>query len=455
MKKWIIGLCALAATTGMAQAQENAAIEAAAECVSGIGDELTRDGCITADDLLGQLDLTVPENSLFTLMNSTPDTVIRPKVGDRFSLAVLPEIANTFGSDQYAVGIEINPGLLMAPERFTIAELMGQANAWDGDDSNARRLRRSSFWSQFTISGAAIRTTGDEATVSRYGIGLNYNYDSGSPLWAHAQGLYGNCIREMFSVNPVGEILDATAQAAREVVRERQNIAADTLLTREQLRRLTLQAERLLVSDPTFAAAVEEKKDELIANEARFAVYRREAEQAIDGCVRAAAPWNREVYGAGIATYLSETDAEDGATSAEDGEETGFGAWATWAYPVREHGQIVVTGRYVDNGVRTRTDGANEVTEVYDGWTFGARYIHSFGGEDRRAIRGFVEAAYSHEEFGAVDDEFTQAGIGVEIQLRDNIFLQVLVGDTFGSDIDRSSYLSGQIKWSFSEGPAR
>src|SRR5689334_1406025 len=81
------------------------------------------DSCVTAGDLLGKLDLAVPENALFALMGATPETVIRPKMGDKFATSILPQIVDALGNEQYALALEVNPGLLMMPKEFSAEDL--------------------------------------------------------------------------------------------------------------------------------------------------------------------------------------------------------------------------------------------------------------------------------------------------------------------------------------------
>ena len=438
-------MSALACST-LSFAQE---AEETPDCIHGIGSTISGGACITSNDLLGLLDLNVPENSLFTLMNATPDTVIRPKVGDKFTLSILPQLQNAFGSENYAIGIEVNPGLLMAPSSFTMSEFSGRAD--DSSDASRRRVHQiaqSRLFSRFTISAAASRTAADDSDTQQYGLGLNYNYDSGSPFHLGAQTAYGQCIDRRFTLSPAREINRALSIASRQLAAQRLGIEVNDA----NFVQIDNEVARLLNAEPSFVQQVDALKNNLLANDPSFAVYRTQGRNAIEECAETAAPWNRLVYGAGVAAYYSDVSSDDDAL---DGTDTGFGAWATYAHPVGDRGQAVLSARYLNNAIRTRTSGDDEVTEAYDGWMVGGRYIHSFTGEaSERAWRGFVEVAYSREEFGGVEDEFTQAGIGFEVQLQDNVFFQAMVGDTFGSEIERDSYLSGQIKWSFSQARA-
>ncbi len=204
-----------------------------------------------------------------------------------------------------------------------------------------------------------------------------------------------------------------------------------------------------------------------------YLAFDRLSRNLVDRCTQEVRPWNRNVYGAGAAIYHTTTSLLPAAAPgmmamvrmADDlGDVTGFGAWASAAVKsplTPKTGQFTFHGRYTDNLVRERGTGDEKIVERVDGWSAAARYTHQFSASkdqkrrNARAVRGFIEAAYTEEEFGNITDEFWQAGIGAEIQVRKDMFFQFVVGDTFGSEIDRSTYLSGQFKWSFSKLPAQ
>lgn len=418
------------------------------KCLGGTDFSLD-DECLSESDVLGVLDLSTPENALFSLLGSAPETVIKPKVGDKISASILPQVADAFGNEQYSIGVEINPGLLMMPDDYTIAELISSSGG-SVNTERADRLNQARLWSQFTFSAAATKSS-DGGNKTSYGMGANYIHDSGSPFNATAQKEYGNCIRDAYTDPTTGDLLspsDALAVLEGEVAAETKTDGTPAFSTVDEIE---AEAEKRFKSDP------------------RFGVQRQDADPILTRCIASASPWNRTVYGAGVAVVRTEADAPSSSgdammmttmtASTEDLEKTGAALWASYAGPSpldNENGQIAASIRYSDNLARQRKDGDMTINETVDAWQIGGRYTHSFddtkdsSGATTRSFRGFIEIAYAEEEFGDINDSYSQAGVGFEIQLQKNLYFQAVFGDTFGSEIDRDTYLSGQIKWSFS-----
>ena len=165
------------------------------------------------------------------------------------------------------------------------------------------------------------------------------------------------------------------------------------------------------------------------------------------------APQNRAIIGEGAAIYDQKITVID-----VENNQTGYGLWSSASFSISnllgrgfDSGLFTMSARYNENLIRERDDQPESV----DGENVGGRYTHQFEDKLTGPIRGFVEGAYYNEEFGTITDRFTQAGIGLELRLQDNLFLQATVGDSFGSEIDRGEYLSGQLKWSFSRVKAK
>lgn len=431
----LLFFCGLTFAAQPVIAQDGTSEAEAADCISGTGASFTDSDCFDASDILGKLDLSVPENSLFAVMGTTPDTIIRPKGGDKFAASVLPQIADAFGNEQYAIGIEINPGLAMMPERYTQSELLGEAGRASGSRERVQRLKTSKILSNFTLTGAATQST-DDGKKNTYGLGINYNFDSGSPF--NAQRDYAQCLTTaamQTGPDPVGlYVLDIYQQ---------------------------IISEQILAGQPTTAEAIEPILQKRLAEDKKYLDMREAANNQRSKCMEAVQPWNRNTYGAGIAAFRSEVSpATPAGTPVEEVSETGFGAWASATFKTGDNGQFVLGAKWTDNAVRQREQDSEKVTETVDGWQVGTRYIHSISedkdsdGSTSRSVRGFVEVAYAEEKFGEIEDQFTQAGLGFEIQLQKNLFFQVNVGDTFDSKIERGTYLTGQVKWAFSQKPA-
>lgn len=395
--------------------------------LSGDGKKVDAGGeqCLSNSDLLGNLDLANPENSLFSLMGASPEALIKPKAGDSFMLSVLPTVADAFNNEQYSIGIEINPGLLMMPDEYTTSDLLGEPSLWKDTTGRRANLKNALWLSQFTASLAASKST-DGQKITRLGAGLNYNYDSGSPYFSKTK--YADCMKE-------------NVQEISKELRER-------ILN-------------LIPTMPNPATAGEDAGKQVRKSEWFKQTYQKVIENNVKRCLQKTNPWNREVHGAGIAIYHSEFGEPDpmAISVMESKNVTGFGGWASTVGPLGDNGQYTLSVKYTDDLVRERKDGEQTTNEVVDGWRIGGRYTHHMtgdkaGGGSGKSVRGFVEAAYAEEKFGLIKDKFTQAGIGIEVQLQKNLFFQAVIGDTFGSEIDRSTYMSGQFKWAFSNAAA-
>jgi hypothetical protein len=237
-------------------------------------------------------------------------------------------------------------------------------------------------------------------------------------------------------------------------------LASDQYLVRLRSIQDRIESENPNDRDPEGTAEKELQASDWFKNE-----YVKSVKTVVDACVAEAAPWNRDVYAFGVAAYnssIQETSATPApGQSLPKENETGFGVWASASlqgpiFRKSKSSQLTLHARYTENMVRDRKVGSNTVTETVDGWQVGARYTQRLAGIDGgdQQFRLFIEGAYVEEKFGAIDDEFAQAGIGFEVQIQKDLFFQAVIGDTFDSDIDRGNYLSGQLKWSFSKGPA-
>lgn len=421
MKKLFFTTCVSSLLLGLSSvATAQSQSDAPDDCIaSGSNRSLDSEtNCLTSDNFMGQLNLVAPENALFTLIGAAPENVIKPKLGDKFSFSLLPQAVDSFNNGQFSFGIEANPGQLMLPKEYTMAEFLRGTGATTkleaSNDYLSRerisKIQSAKFWSRFTILGAATRSN-EGQEIAKYGAGVSYVFDSGSPF--ETQGKYGDCM---------------------------ENKEVDKLYEDEFKK---------------WKAARGETPFELSNN------FKKKIKTLHDGCFKQINSWNREVFSAGLAIYHSEIGDPNPmlASTLPTSKSTGYGGWVSAALPLGSNGQFTLSGQLTDDLVRERKEEEETITETVDGWRIGSRYTHHITGGKKgnpgRAVRGFFEAAYAEENFGMINDNFTQAGFGVEIQLQDNLFFQATIGDTFGSEIDRSTYLSGQFKWSFSKAAAK
>ncbi|ASJ72105.1 hypothetical protein [Granulosicoccus antarcticus] len=379
------------------------------ECIA-----MSDGNCLSSSDIQSNFDLATPENPLFALMNASPETVIRPKVGDKLMVSYLPLVADTFGKDSYSIGLELNPGQLYQPQIFTAGELMGVESGWDGTTERIKRLRRSKTLSRFLISAAASESLADTISLNRFGFGLAYTLDTGSN-WETTEE-YGSCIREKGALD-VGR---AIAKLQKDELQNNANKYANS-------------------ADKAGDALKEIKNSD---------IYKETVSKQIASithmCAKGVSPWNRNVFGIGLAAYHGQsTDAEDNKES-----ESGYGLWITLVKKVGRNGQLSLGARINDGYLQPLDDA---VVEVDDGVRFGVRYAHQMLGisDADRAFRGFIEIGSVSEKIDNMDDEYTQASLGFEVQVSRDLYFQAAIGDTFESEADRERHLSGKFKWSF------
>lgn len=400
--------------------------------------------CFAADDFLGKLDLTTPDNPLFTLMGSSPETVIRPKTGNQLSASLLPQFADALGADRQSFAVEFNPGIAMIPDYFSPGEIRGEIDSRsDGSAARVNALRRARWLSPLTLTLAYSESEGD-AKIASYGLGVNYVVDSGDPL--RAASAYSMCLdqalKQQSETAPVRSLSEIQSELEREVIAEliKEGRSLDIAIVADEVNR-------------RFANSEEARRT------------REQNTKLGQLCRETVSPWNRNVFGGGLALLQSESSLTEGGQTTNGmtevtlpGNRTGIGVWASYSRQMGRDGLLTAGARYADNMVRQREADDSQITETLDSWSAGFRYTHLLagpatqpagGGEFARSVRAFAELAYTDEKFDTGKDSFYQAGVGIELQLQQNLFLQIIGGDTFSSSIDRGNYFNGRIKWAF------
>ena len=403
--------------------------------------------CLEASDLIGAVDLGVPSTPLFTLLGASPENVLEVKTADEFAVSVLPNAVNAVGEDSFSLGLEFNPGLLALPDNVTISDLGGRY-------STARKL------SGMSVAFSAIETSGDMG-FTQYGIGVSYIYDKKSPLFAYDD--FTQCIgRSGFDPGKVQNRITEFRKKITPIltsggidIKKSPKITKQIWAATEPDGTLSVEKVSKILKDNGYSGSengaaqeIVDQHKKLVFDGGRSAII--SGQMAVQYCVDEVQHWNRPVYGIGVAAYL--TDPQTGSN------ESGFGLWASASGPApfaKERGQITGSVRYTENLVRSREVNGVETIETVDGWGIGLRYTQRFGAptvnvdKSKPEFRGFIEAGYYDEEFSGINDAYWQAGLGGEVRVAENLFLQFALGDTFGSSIDRSQYLSAQLKWSF------
>lgn len=449
--------------------------------------------CIAKADLLGHLDLAAPTNPLFTLMGTTPENVITPKTGDELMLSFLPSAVDAFGGESFAIALELNPGLMMLPKQIAMSDL----GFFEGEPTYAENLKLARILSRVNLSMVANRKTGD-LDATQYGAGVSYNYDTKNPMINNAE--YRSCVsvdetkllqisakaaqhlqrldRELVDIGIAsGEELEAKRRTIKQKLAELKELKHSSIETVLQNEGVTFSDDNSVTillndgSEKTLPLEDGKKSDDILdAIDSALKTILEQRDQLHDrvtNCAEEVSKWNRDVFAAGLAVYRTdETRLLDpnGDNDNGDGDATGFGVWLSLAFETSfadTEGQLIVSARYNENLVQSRADDSGVNVAHVDLWSMGGRYIQQLSSESQSKkfrmgdVRGFVEVAYFDEDSRSTDDSYWQAGLGAEIHLRDDLYFQFVFGDTFNSELDRSSYLSGQFKWSLSKVPAQ
>lgn len=413
--------------------------------------------CITGSELLGQMFFGPPENPLFALSNTTPETIIAPKPGQKLSASLLPQVIDALGQETTSVGLTVNPGLYRLGETISGSDLFRN-----------ERPTKDAILTRFSFSLSATEATDDDP-LSKYGVGLSYVFDGKSPINNLLE--YQICTQSSESikvffeeaaqwdddldrlirksgVTDLAKITDAVNKIEAEATKKEGVLAKETV-------------SKSLKDAGANPNLVDSVTDEIIESAKTHLFFKGKylgtsADKAAKDCIARYTRWNRPLLSLGTAGYLSVE---------ENGEVTnGYGFWGSYAVPfptsASRLGQMTISGKYLKNHIRKAIDGSDG-TESVDGWSIGARYTHQLSAaskqekEDTNVTRAFVELGYTEEEFGEADDDFFQVGLGGEVQLAEEFFVQVIVGRGIESDFDRSGYLSTQFNWSLSHKSAK
>lgn len=171
-----------------------------------------------------------------------------------------------------------------------------------------------------------------------------------------------------------------------------------------------------------------------------------EVEKAAKTCVTAAekALWNASAWDIGVAGYSVDDDTIN---------ESGVSLWSSLALKVGGSGQFIVTGRYHEDLLNKDIDEDGNL-DLQDGHVIGARFRW---GNEKVAL--LIEGSTSDIEYTNADrdDKYNDILIGVEHALSKGLWLQLAWGDRSGSDQEGNTenYLSGQLRWAFSQNSLR
>ena len=354
-----------------------------------------QDLAVELGDLIGRLDLDVPDSPAFAVLGIAPQNVINPDTPAELASAfILGDDGN--GNGQEGLALEFRPYLIAMGEDITI-----------GDYYHNQWLSRTS------ISFARSNGRDDSDRTDRTALGLSFTpIDKRDPLTSRK---VNDCVEspDDISIELAAKLVDAIGE------------------------RTAAQA----AGDPVAEAEAQAKIDALEDQQNRFMSGERKKvlEERLDTCLtdHQEASRNAAQLQLGIAYHESEV---------VDINESGAAAWVSYAHPLGG-GSLIAHLRYSDSLVVADADNPGQYS-IKDESLAGLRYRR---GDDRRAI--LFEASYVDEQdqAGLLDDSFSTVLVGAEFRLFDELWIQIAFGDTFGSNQDSSAAVSGQFRWAASK----
>lgn len=354
-----------------------------------------------AKDLIGRLDLDVPDSPAFAILGITPQNVINPDTPAELAAAILIG-DDQDGNSQEGLAIEFRPFLLAMQDDITIA-----------------KYRQYRLLSRAAISFADANGSSDEDPTDRQAIGLTLTpIDEKDPfVWADLGACTGVASDE---ANKQGQPLRrAVAQAAIKLRAAQQaDDAAQIAVAEQEARTANAQLDNWLANG---------KKEFL--DEANKKCLEKQRDATTNGT-----QWQ-----IGVGYHDSEVG---------DLEASGVSVWTSYARQVpRVGGSLIVHARTNRDRIVPRPDEPSAF-DVVDQDIVALRYRR---GSDRQGL--LLEASYVDESTtnGGVDDDYTTALIGAEFRIGEGLWVQIGYGDTFGSNQNKSAGLTGQFRWAASK----
>ena len=353
------------------------------------------DLAVELGDLIGRLDLDVPDSPAFAVLGIAPQNVINPDTPAELASAfILGDDGN--GNGQEGLALEFRPYLMAM-----------------GDDITIGDYYRNQWLSRTSLSFAKSSGTDDSDRTDRTAIGLSFTpIDKRDPLTSMKVNA---CVKSPDDI--------------------RSELATD-LIAAIEARTAAEQA-----GDPAARAQAQARIDALEAQQNRFMSGERKQllEERLDTCLSEfqAATRNEAQLQLGIAYHESQV---------EDINESGAAAWISYAHPLAG-GSLIAHARYSDSVVVPGTSDPGDYS-VKDETLAGLRFRR---GDERRAV--LFEASYVDQEdqAGLLDDSYSTVLVGAEFRLFDELWVQIAYGDTFGSNQDASAAVSGQFRWAASK----
>lgn len=340
-------------------------------------------------DLVGRIDLAVPDVPAASVLGLSADTVIRPSTGKDFVASLLNGVGRD-GKLQAGLALDVRPALFVAQESFTLQKYRDAQQVLDeGSTFERYKMRPAAYWTKLRLSVATGRSEGDEEDADRYAVGASWNiFDHGDSRLSPS---YRSCVL------PVLQGID------------------------EQV------------------AKLEEQGDEVGATKLKASLETTQAKQ-IQKCAEdfEATHWNADSWDVGAAFFSFD---------AEAAKSDGYAIWTTYARHLGRKGQLILHFRYHNDEVAPAPDD-EEALVLQDARVSGARLRWKAPGG-----AFLIEATHRDvDRVTGDDDKYTLASIGYEFRIADGIWMQLASGKAYGSDaFDDDAVYSGQLRWGYTE----
>lgn len=345
---------------------------------------------VSIKDLVGRIDLDVPDSPAFAILGISPQNVINPDTPAELAAALFVGDDGD-GNSQEGLAIEFRPYLVAMKDSLVY------------DDYTSRP-----WLSRTAVSFSESKGVDPSDRTKRRAIGLSFTpIDDRDPLES-------TDLTDCIKTGPKKEIEDKENQLSQRVV----NLVADPS------------------SSGTEKEAARKELEDFYNGD-----YKKAKEKGVVACKKdhLEKTANATQLQLGIAYHDSEVSEFD---------ENGNAFWTSYSRPIfGNSGSLILHARYSENVLVPDTENEGQYF-IRDETLVGVRLRR---GDERRAV--LFEASYVDEKASAgdVDDEYTTALIGVEFKVAESLWIQLAFGDTFGSNQDKAPALSGQFRWAASK----
>ncbi len=389
-------------------------------------------------------DLAVPDVPAITVLDVTPETVVRPSSPRQLVVGVL-EGLDPSGELQTGLAFETSPYLLLGGnEETTIGEY---------NDSYGVRLLSGTGLSLATAKG----TTDDEAVRLAAGLTLTL-WDRGDPRLKSGHGLptcLVNGLKRLTSENQefnqelnkrMGQAFSPFDENAKRIVEEEVSDATKSENLQEQIQLGKLAAEAVQFEDLL-------PEHEITAAPVKVKACRDAHEEA---------SWNASAWNFGLApTWISPSG------DVGDLEWSGMAIYSSLAYGfeeipmLRDTAQLIVHGRYRMDEEAPLPDMPNTFVEQDSLTLSGQLRIIGFdisrfdkkGGSDLNFLGEVAHIQNWRDD--ASDEAIWRYTLGAEYRLTESLYLKASVGTQDGeSESSDESFMLFNLKWNLSETPS-